>query len=131
MARTQLDERSIRDGSLTGASFRSELMFYDETHDYTSGDRVYWKDKWFEAQNSITGGVEGDLSSTPDLNTTDWKEVTNVMWSAYPSAAQTFNDTAVTLAFDTIRTSNASVSLSAGEVTFNSDGNFILHFSAK
>ncbi len=127
MGRTQLDERSLRDGVITGASFAPELMFWSEVSNYVTLTRVYWQDKWFEANTNITGGVEGDLTNSPDINP-DWTEVTNVMWSAYPSSVQTFNNTAVTLSYNTTRTSNAAVTLNTGEVTFNTNGNFIIHF---
>ena len=128
MARTQIREDNIKDQTLTGTSFRTEMLFYDETKNYVTGDVVVWKGDKYQAQNNITGTTEGDLSNIPD-SSSDWKKLTSVNFSAYPSTQQTFNNVPVTLSFDTTRVSNTNaVTLSSNEFTFNSSGIFLIHF---
>ena len=128
MPRTQLDERNLSNNVLTGASFKSEMGFYDETANYVSTDRIWWKGTWYEANTTITGGDEGVMTNAPDINT-DWDAVPNLLWSAYTSTAQTYNNTPVVLDFDTERQSNSNITLNTGgSITFGITGTFILHY---
>jgi hypothetical protein len=133
MARTQITRNNIKDRNLTGASLADDLKFYDETKNYNSGDRVFWQGIWYEASNSVTGTDEGDLSNSPDQSPTYWSVVKSLIYNSYPSASQSFtNASRITIAFDTERKnepSNIITTASNGELTFNSNGNFILTVS--
>jgi len=72
MARTQIKAQNILDHSLTGASFRTELRYYDETINYSSGAIVFWAGVEYQSNTNITGGDEGDLTNAPNISS-DWK----------------------------------------------------------
>ena len=127
MGRTQVTEQNIKDRVLTGASFNPDMIFYDETKNYNINDVVFWKGSLYTANVSITGTTEGDLTNSPDAST-DWDKNTAVSFSCYPGSQQTFNNTPVTLNFDTTRATDPALSLSSGEVTFNSTGIYLVHF---
>jgi len=78
MARTQIKAENILDHSLTGASFRNELRYYDETANYSQGARVTWAGREYIANTNITGGEEGDLSNAPNISS-DWSLYTDEM----------------------------------------------------
>jgi len=76
MPRTQVKAQNILDHSLTGASFRTEMRYYDETLNYSQGAIVSWAGREYQANTSITGTTEGDLSNAPNVST-DWNLYTN------------------------------------------------------
>jgi hypothetical protein len=127
MGRTQVTETQIADGVLTGASFDSDLMFYDETQNYTTNDIVVWQGDRYQANTAITGSTEGDLTNAPDQSG-DWEKLKSVVYSCYASSQQTFNNVPVTLSLDTERVSNPAITLSSNEITFNSAGIYLVHF---
>jgi len=127
----QIKRSQLLDRNLTGASFISDLGFYDETANYASGVIVSWKNKKYESLNSITGTTEGNLTHAPDLITTDWKEIVNAssssfFYSVYPSASQAFTSTRITINFNTERMSDSSFSISSGELTFLKSGTYFI-----
>jgi len=126
MARTQVTEQQIADNVLTGASFDSSLMFYDETANYSTNDTVIWQGSRYKATANITGSTEGDLTNAPDLSG-NWEKLKSVVYSCYPSSQQTFNNVPVTLGFDTDRITDSNLTLSSNEITFNSDGVYLCH----
>ena len=136
MARTQIKHQDIQNRTLTGASFDSALEFYDETKSYNVDDVVIWKTSRWIATASIPSTDEGDLQYAPE-NNTDWKKLVSIIWNAYPSNVQTFNDTAVVLLLDTIREPDSfnriTLDSTTGIVTFNTSGTLVAHleFSAK
>ena len=71
MARTQLSNTQILEGSLTGADLVKEIGIYDETQDYSVGDVVLWETTRYKCINDVTGGEGGDLSNSPDKSP-DW-----------------------------------------------------------
>jgi len=77
MPRTQVKSQNILDHSLTGASFRSEFNYYDETRNYSSGDTVNWQGDVYEAVNDITPRAEGDLSEAPDVSS-NWQKIVDL-----------------------------------------------------
>ena len=128
MARTQIDNRLLKSRNLTGASLVSELGFYDETKNYTSGDPVIWQNEKYICNTNITGTTEGDLSNTPDVSS-DWDKLPNVSYSAYPSSSETISQSRTTLSLDTERYSSPYCSLSNSEITLQSPGVFIISVS--
>ncbi len=128
MARTQISKELIANRNLTGASFIPELGFYDETKNYSVGDVVFWKGKWYTAVNNITSStLEGDLANAPDVSS-DWEEMKPQIYSVYPSSSQNFSNTPITIAFDTERYNGfpGAFNISNGEITFNSNGTFLI-----
>jgi len=124
----QIKRSQLLDNNLTGASLDSNLGFYDETANYTSGTVVSWKNKQYEALNSVTGTTEGDLTNAPDIATTDWKELVTdtVLYSVYPSSSQTFTGTRITVNFNTERQTDSNFSVASGEITFKKAGIYII-----
>ncbi len=131
----QIKRSQILDNNLTGASFHIDLGFYDETHNYSIDDIVSWKNEKYKALNNITGTDEGDLTNTPDISTLDWSLMVSgqglgKIFSIYPDAIQVFDATRITVNFNTVRQSDAAFSLSAGEVTVNTSGIYIVSLTA-
>jgi len=71
MARTQLSNTQILEGSLTGADLNEGIGIYDETSDYSIGDYVLWETERYECINNVIGGEGGDLSNAPNISS-DW-----------------------------------------------------------
>ena len=65
---TRIDERQIQDRSLTYASFREELGYWDETKNYARGDIVRYKGKVYKASQERSAKTEGDLSDNPEVS---------------------------------------------------------------
>lgn len=131
MAKTQIRAKNIDNRTLTGASFIPELMMYDETKNYSSGDIVNWKGSKYIANTTITSStLESDLSNAPDTSA-DWDKLKPFIFSCYPSASQSFNNTKTTISFDSTRydSSTGAFSISAGDLTFNVQGTFLLNIS--
>jgi hypothetical protein len=117
---TQIKRHQIDDNNLTGASLINDIGIFDETHSYSVGDIVIWKSTTYKCIASTTGKKEGDLSATPDLDSTHWyinKEDT--IFSVFPSAVQTFTNTRITINFNTEDITSTFASASSGEITIN------------
>lgn len=71
MARTQLSNTQILEGSLTGADLVRQIGIYDETQDYIIDDIVLWETTRYKCINNVTGGAGGDLSNSPNISS-DW-----------------------------------------------------------
>ena len=128
MARTQADERQIKNRVLTGASMAPELGFYDETFNYSSGDSVFWNNEKYICNTNIIGTTEGDLTAAPDISG-DWDRQPNASYSVYPSIVQTIGTSRIDVGFDTERYSSPYFSLSGSEIVINSTGTFIVSVS--
>ncbi|RLA69251.1 MAG: hypothetical protein DRG30_10390, partial [Epsilonproteobacteria bacterium] len=128
MARTQVTEQQIKDRSITGASFVPEMMYYDETANYSTNNIINWAGKQFIANTNITGIQEGDLTQNPTLSS-DWDELEASIYSVYPSTTQTFTNTRVDVTFDTVRFTSPSFTIASNEITFNSSGTFMLNLT--
>jgi len=72
MARTQLNNTQILEGSLTGADLTKKIGIYDESSDYTINDYVLWLTTKYKCTSDVLGGEGGDLSNSPDINTGSW-----------------------------------------------------------
>jgi hypothetical protein len=83
MPRTQLRGVQVYNDTLTGAGLNDKLGFYDETDSYSAGDKVFWLGKTYRVKTgqSVTGGSSGDLTNSPDQNTTDWEEFPEYLYS--------------------------------------------------
>ena len=73
MARTQLSNTQILEGSLTGADLTEGIGIYDETTDYIISDVVLWQTTRYNC--NVTGTAGGDLSNAPDISL-DWVKAT-------------------------------------------------------
>ena len=125
MARTQANELQIKNRVLTGASLVPEMMFYDETFSYSSGDQVFWQGEQYTCNTNITGTTEGDLSSSPDLSA-DWDKSPNAAYSVYPSIAEDIHNTRTDITFDTERYTSPYFSVVGGTIVVNSNGVYLL-----
>ena len=114
----QFNEKQIKDKALSGASLIAGFQFYDETEDLAIGEIRYWKLREYITNTTITGGDESDLSQAPDISS-DWDLHDSAIYSIYPSVAQIFTDTRITIEFDTERNTDSKFSVLAGEITFN------------
>lgn len=128
MGRTQATEQQIKDRVLTGASFKSELGFYDETFNYSSGDSVIWNNEKYICNTNIIGTTEGDLSSAPDVAVA-WDRQPNAKYSVYPTVAQTIGTSRIDLDFNTERYASPYFSLAGSEITALSSGTFLISVS--
>jgi len=130
MARTQTDERQLKDRSLTGASLVPEMLFYDETANYSVNDIVFWQGDKYICTSAVTGTTESDLSNSPDLSG-DWDKLKSPIYSVIPSASQIFSNTRIDIAFDTERFNSGGFSTNAsGEITANVSGTFLISISS-
>jgi len=121
----QIQRHQLENNTLTGASFDRGLKFYDETETLTVGETRLWNGTEYIVTSAVTGGIEGDLSNSPDLSS-DWDEVKAAVYSARPSTSQTFTNARVTVNLDTERRPNTEFTLSSGEITFNKDNEYIV-----
>ena len=87
MARTQLNERNLANHALTGASFRPEMNYFDETKNYSINNIVIWQGKFYKATSNITGLGEGNLSQAPNVSSS-WSIDTSA-----PDMAKSIYDT--------------------------------------
>ncbi len=74
--RTRVNNIQIENHTLTGADFTEGIGIFDETKSYLVDEKVFWKSTIYKCIISTTGKTEGDLSSTPDVDTTHWVEQT-------------------------------------------------------
>lgn len=74
MALTQINGKQLKNHVITGALFVPEMNIYDETHDYSINEVLWWNGKIFKALNNITGVSKGDLSNAPHVSS-DWVEI--------------------------------------------------------
>ena len=126
MARTQINERGISDRSLTGASFVSEMKFYDETLNYAVDDIVIWQGDKYVALNAVIGASEGDLTNAPDVSA-NWKKLEPATYSVYATVEQSFTNAArTTVNFNTERVISPTITKSGPEFIFNTTGIFII-----
>jgi len=65
MSRTQSDYRNIKNNTLTGASFVSQLNIFDETRSYLIDDTCWWGGYIYKATANMAGLDEGDISMSP------------------------------------------------------------------
>jgi len=124
---TQIDNLDIQNHTITGASMNPEFGIYDETYDYSIDEETWFNGKIWRAIAAITGTNKGDLSQAPNINS-KWEVVRGVAFSIYPSAAQTFTTTEITVKYDTIRYDNPAFTLdnSTGIITVNSGGVYVV-----
>lgn len=127
----QFDKEQILNNSLTGASFNSNLNFYDETASYIIGDKVFWQLITYECTAAVTGSIEGDLTNAPNLSA-NWKAIVPAIFNVYPSTIQTFTTTRIDVLLDTIRkdSDNFSLNIATGEITCNVLGDYIIMVTA-
>ena len=126
MGRTELTEKQIRDGVLTGASFASEMKIYDETANYNQDDIVIWQGDKYTATAAITGTTEGDLSAAPDVSA-NWEKLEPATYSVYSNIEQSFTNAArITVNLNTERVTSPVITKSGPEFVFNADGTYIV-----
>jgi len=132
MARTQIKAQNILDHSLTGSSFRTELRYYDETQNYSQGAVISWAGREYQANTSITGTTEGDLSNAPNIST-NWDKIPPVKCLIIPSVSQTFNNTPTVMNLDTTILSDpfTRVELDSTNkaIKFNITGDLLVDYS--
>ena len=124
----QIQRHQIENHTLTGASLNKDLGLYDETENYILNSIVSWKNTLWKNNVAITGTAEGDLSHAPDIST-DWDEERSSIYSVYPSSAQTFTGTRITVNYNTERYSHSDFSVASGEITFNKDDEYLISFT--
>ena len=73
---TTIKHRQIKNRDLTGASFDSELKFYDETQGYSANDIVFYAGRFYKATQTIPATVEGDLQYSPTNKPDNWQDIT-------------------------------------------------------
>lgn len=123
---TQLTEQQLKNNALTGASFASDLKFFDETANYDANTSVWWQMSEWKSIVNVTGNPEGDLTNAPHLST-NWQimPVTNINKNtvAYSqnSSAQTFNTTAVPVNFANF-VNTSEVIFNTNTITINKSG---------
>jgi len=72
---TTIKHKQIKNRDLTGASFHSELRFYDETKSYNVNDVIFYQGRLYRATQDIPAATEGDLQYSP-VNHDAWVDVT-------------------------------------------------------
>ena len=122
---TQINRNQLKNQNLTGASLVDGIGIYSEMNSYSVDDTVFWQGTEYKCVSAVTATIEGDLSNAPDIST-DWEQSASAMFSCYPTNSQSFTNSRITINFNTVRLSDPNFSLSAGEVTFNESGKYIV-----
>ena len=80
MAFTRVRREYLKNKDITGASIIPEFKLYSEISSYSEGDIVQWKNSLYKIKigKSVSPKGEGDLSSAPDIDTTNWELLINL-----------------------------------------------------
>lgn len=64
----------FKTGKITGALLNSGIGVYDETANYSAGQKAFWNGVQYQVKSgqSVTGGAIGDLTASPNIATTLW-----------------------------------------------------------
>jgi len=84
-------QEQIAEDTITGADLNDKIGIYDETDNYSSGDKVIWNSNFYVANTNITATTEGDLSSTPDISS-DWDLSSKIIFLDATSGTATITE---------------------------------------